>query len=121
MHLLEDLPAASAPGDDPAEITDLILTERQFGPGHWKLSWAKQAYYAYARPLLPAWLRPTLRRMLLVPQQHTSPLRWPIEDRYVRYQFGMLRYLLERTGETGIPYLRHWPGGARFSLVLTHD
>ncbi len=121
VHLLEDLPAAMAGGDDPAGIIDQILTERQFGPGHWNLSAAKRAYYAFARPLLPAWLRPTLRRMLLVPQQRTSPLRWPIEDRYVRYQFGMLRYLLEEAGEEGIPYLRHWPGDARFALVLTHD
>ncbi len=121
FHLLGDLPVALAGADDPVEIVDRILTERQFGPDHWRLSPAKHAYYAFARPILPARLRPALRRLLLVPQQRTSLLRWPIEDRYVRYQFAMLRYLLEQTGEPAIPYLRLWPGNRRYALVLTHD
>lgn len=120
ITILRDLPAA-ARTNDPVELVDLILTERQFGEGHWDLTPAKRAYYSYVRPLLPSWVRPLLRRALLVPQGDRSPLGWPIEDRFVRYQFAMLRYLLDFVGEPAIPYLRLWPGEARFALVLTHD
>jgi hypothetical protein len=49
------------------------------------------------------------------------PLRWPIEDRYVRFQVAMLRYLVEKRGGEGIPYVALWPEGRRFAFVLTHD
>jgi len=119
-YLLRELPAARH-ADDPAELVDMILTERQFGQGHWNLTPAKRAYYMYVRPLLPAWVRPFLRRALLVPQGERSLLRWPVEDRYVRYQFAMLRHLLERIGESSVQYLRLWPHEARYALALTHD
>ncbi len=119
LYILEDLPAMNA-GRDLTSLIDSILTERQFGSDHWRLSSMRRAYYSFVRPILPASIRPMLRRLLLARQRERHRLGWPIEDRYIRFQVAMLRYLLaQRGGE--LPYVTLWPNGKRFALVLTHD
>jgi len=48
-------------------------------------------------------------------------LGWPIEDRYVRFQFHCAAQVLGQRGLTSAPYVNFWPQGHRFALVLTHD
>jgi hypothetical protein len=49
------------------------------------------------------------------------PLGWPIEDRYVRFQFACAAEVLrQRKVDCGV-HVNFWPEGRRFALVLTHD
>lgn len=120
LYHLEDLPAMNA-GRDLTSLLDSILCERQFGAQHWRLSTWRRFYYNAMRPLIPSAVRPMLRRMFLARQRNSSLLNWPIEDRYVRFQVSMLRYLIQRRNVQEIPYVALWPDGRRYSLVLTHD
>jgi len=103
------------------ETISAIQSERQFGPDHWRLSRFKQLYYQLVRPLLPGFLRTPLRTLLLSRQRNGFALNWPTEDRYVRFQFDVVRHLLEKKQLDSIPFIHFWPGGKRFAFVLTHD
>jgi len=116
---LAGLPAAA--GTPLEDLAESVLHERQFGPDHWRLSFAKRVYYQYARPLMPAFLRVPLRTLLLSRQGRKAALGWPIERRYVDFVFEVVRRLLELKGLAGIPYVRFWPGGKDFAFVITHD
>ena len=118
--ILGDLPAARQ-NTDPIAMIDAILTERQFGDDHWTLSPAKRFYYSVVRPFLPVALRPVLRRLFLAPQKEHALLRWPIEDRYVRFQYAMLDELRAITGIEHLAFTDLWPDGFRYALALTHD
>jgi peptidoglycan/xylan/chitin deacetylase (PgdA/CDA1 family) len=120
MGCLDGLPVG-ADGTPPDEVMAAIQSERQFGTDHWHLSRPKRIYYQYARQLLPSFLRVPLRTLLLSRQRNGFLLRWPIEDRYVRFQFDVMRQLLESKGRTSVPYVQFWPAGKCFALVLTHD
>jgi peptidoglycan/xylan/chitin deacetylase (PgdA/CDA1 family) len=116
---LDGLPVQT--DDAPAvDIVPSILTEAQFGPNHFRLSRAKRMYYR-ARPFLPASLRPLLHRLHAGRKASTGPLRWPIDDRYVRFQFEVVRHVLNALGRQSASHLDFWPSGARFAFVLTHD
>lgn len=104
----------------PQEIDSAILGEAQFGPGHWRLSRAKRLYYD-VRAVLPAKARAILRQLLVAGRRNESPLHWPIEERYVLYQFEMVRHLLSNRGLDSARYLHFWPDGKRLAFVLTHD
>jgi peptidoglycan/xylan/chitin deacetylase (PgdA/CDA1 family) len=116
---LEGVPAAEAPGDALATIA-AVLTESQFGPDHFRLSTVKRLYYGL-RPYLPTAVRPLLHRVSGPRQRRQQVLNWPIEDRYVRYQFELVRQVVVQSGRDSLPYLHFWPEGRRFALVLTHD
>lgn len=120
LYTIEDLPAMNA-GRDLTSLVDSILTERQFGPDHYRLSLAYRLYYNAVRPLLPAAARPMLRRIFLSRQKERALLHWPIEDRYVRFQTEMLRHLLARRGAESFNAMLPWPDGRRFAFILTHD
>jgi hypothetical protein len=115
---LDDLPAASAGG--PRDVVEAVLTESQFGPRHWELGPARRGYYAL-RPLLPAAARAWLRKRLLGRGRPDSPLGWPVEDRYVRWQKRTVAELLRARGVESLPHVGFWPHGKRFAFVLTHD
>ncbi len=118
MYCLAGLPAANA--RHPAGRLAAILGEEQFGADHWRLSRTKRAYYTL-RPLVPPALKPLLQRLAARGGAKRTLLGWPIEERYVRFQFETLSHLLRRRGLSSIDYLHFWPGGRRFALVLTHD
>ncbi|MDO9303076.1 MAG: hypothetical protein Q7T89_16935 [Anaerolineales bacterium] len=105
------------------ELAETVLGEGQFGADHWRLSRVKQLYYQFVRPFLPSFLRPPLRRLLLSRQNQKSEdvLRWPIEDRFVRFQFEVVKNILDCGGLLEVPYIHFWPDGKRFAFVLTHD
>jgi len=46
----------------------------------------------------------------------TFPLRWPIEDRFVRFLYAVRDRAID--GQATRPF---WPAGAPFAFVLTHD
>jgi hypothetical protein len=106
--------------DDMDELLALVLGEGQFGPDHWQLSPARRGYYVL-KPLLPRTLTRYLRRVQSPSARASFPLGWPIEDRYARFQWEVMRQLLVVTGQQSTGYQSLWPDGQRFALVLTHD
>jgi peptidoglycan/xylan/chitin deacetylase (PgdA/CDA1 family) len=120
MACLAGLPAAERDAG-PEGVIPEILSEAQFGPGHWRLNRRKRLYYQLVRPILPDSLREPLRTALLSRQTKGFSLGWPIEDRYARFQFEIVARLMAAKGLGEASHVRFWPGGKRFALVLTHD
>ena len=48
-------------------------------------------------------------------------MNWPIEARYARFQFEIVKHLMTNKQLGSIPYIHFWPFGKRFAFVLTHD
>lgn len=108
--------------DTPADVEELlaaVLGEGRFGPDHWRLSRAKQLYYDL-KPLLPRWLIRKLRQFYGTPQPQ-APVRWPVDDRYARFQWQVMAHLLASTGRKQVEFVHFWPHGQQFAFVLTHD
>jgi peptidoglycan/xylan/chitin deacetylase (PgdA/CDA1 family) len=105
---------------DEDQILTAVLGEGQFGPGHWQLNIYKRTYYL-VKPLIPRTLTRKLRQFLSSHSQSIYSLGWPIEDRYVRFQWEVLRQLMLSLGQTAISYTRLWPAGHGYAFVLTHD
>ncbi len=106
-----------------AELTDIvsdILSERQFGDGHFGLSQFRQFYYQ-VRPLFPSWFRLLLHKVASKKQTKQTLLRWPIEDRYAVFQFQLIRAYMDYGWKTTLHYIHFWPHAKRFVFVLTHD
>ncbi len=102
------------------DILPRVLGEAAYGPKQWQLSTTKRFYYQI-KPLLPRSLRTFGRQHYRQNQEAHFPLKWPVEDRYVRFQFQCLASVLEQRGLDSIPYINLWPEGQRYSFVLTHD
>lgn len=99
---------------------ETILGEGQFGKDHWKLSPSKRLYY-FLKPVLPKRIILWMRQQHSISAQSNFALNWPIEDRYVRFQWEVIRQLLINSGQSQIPFIHFWPDGYRFAFVLTHD
>lgn len=114
------LPPALADAPDRA-MTD-ALSESLFGEDRYRLSRLKSLYYAVARPLLPTWVRPLLRKVYHPAEaEGETLLHWPLEDRYARFQFALIAAVMEGLGRAELDVLGFWPDGHRFAFVLTHD
>jgi peptidoglycan/xylan/chitin deacetylase (PgdA/CDA1 family) len=113
------LDLASTP-DNLDALLEQVLGEARFGPKRWQLSLAKQLYYEL-KPILPRPLTRGLRQAHSNLRRSTFPLRWPIEDRYAKFQWEVMRRVLQLTGAESIAFTYFWPEGRRFALVLTHD
>ncbi len=112
-----DLPVA--PGD-VEELLAITLGEGLFGPHHFRLSPARSVYYE-VKPLLPRAVIDLLKQASARFARGGFPLGWPVEDRYVRFQWEIMRRLLEVTGQPDLAFWHFWPEGRRFAFVLTHD
>ncbi len=102
-------------------LTADILDESQFGAERYRLSGLKSVYYAVARPLLPAWVRPLMRKVYHPAEDIQSVLNWPIEDRFVRFQFDLIAGVMKQLGLSSLPIIGLWPGSNTSAVVLTHD
>ncbi len=112
--------ASEGEGEGIHALLEWTLGEGQFGADRWKLSLAKRLYYLL-KPLLPRRLTRIMRRFYGGSKQRNFPLGWPIEDRYARFQWAVMRHLIEKRGGSEISFLHFWPNGHRLALVLTHD
>lgn len=108
------------PPNDTETLLALVLGEAQFGPDHWQLSLARRWYYRL-KPFLPRTLTCSLRRLQGPFVRARFSLGWPIENRYARFQWEVMRQLLMLLGQQSMCYCHFWPGGSRFAFVLTHD
>jgi hypothetical protein len=105
---------------DSDELLALTLGEAQFGPDHWRLSFPKRSYYLI-KPLLPRSLIRILRRHYDNPLSQRVNANWPIDSRYARFQWNVIREMLASTAQNSIKYKSFWPDARRFAFVLTHD
>lgn len=103
-----------------SSILAQTLGEGQFGGDRWRLSAAQRLYYNL-KPLLPRAMTLPLRRIYKTRSQRRFHLHWPIEDRYARFQWEIVRQLILQTEEAELQFIHFWPDGSRFALVLTHD
>jgi hypothetical protein len=106
--------------DDLDHVLALVLGEGQFGSGHWQLSLARRWYYEL-KPFMPRTLTRLLRRIQSDSVRNGFPLNWPIEERYVRFQWEVMRQLLIETGQHSVNFRHFWPEGRRYAFVITHD
>ena len=111
---------ARAHGDDIRSLLAMTLGEGRFGPRHWEPSAAQRMYYA-VKPAVPRRLSHALRRVYGAHRASALQLQWPIEPRYVQYQFETISQLLRITRRASVPFLNFWPAGRRYAFVLTHD
>ncbi len=116
------IPALKLPvsAHDLDGLLAMVLGEGQFGPDHWRLTPAVQAYYLL-KPMLPRSITRQLRRLRQVSAHTNFPLGWPVEERYARFLWEVMRQLLIVSGRQQIRFRPFWPEGRRFALVLTHD
>jgi hypothetical protein len=115
------LPAAIAShAEDPDRILSRVLGEELFGPARWQLSRAKRLYYKL-KPYLPRRIGILLRHRYRSQQETEFALNWPIEDRYVRFQYNCLQNVLRQRGLDEASYIGFWPRHHRFAFTLTHD
>ena len=104
--------------DDIDVATFLTLGEGQFGSGHWKLSPEKKLYYTL-KPMLPRALRYSLRRQYKrLPNSHCQ-LQWPIEDRYVGFQWEIARQVLIAIGQPSLSFQSFLLIGCSFDCCLS--
>jgi hypothetical protein len=115
-------PVLEIPGllDGCGSLPAATLGEGQFGNQHWNVGSFQRLYYGL-KPALPRRLIRRLRSLAAVRTQSRSALGWPIEDRYVRFQWEVVRHLLDAAGRSSLPFIHFWPRGHRFAFVLTHD
>ena len=97
-----------------------VLGETIFGPGRWHMSLTKRLYYQL-KPLIPRYLNILLRQRYREQQEMKFALKWPIEDRYVRFQYNCVSHVLRQRGLQTAPYVNFWPDGHHYALLLTHD
>lgn len=115
------LPSGPDAGNAVDHPMATALSESQFGEERYRISGLKSIYYAVARPLLPTWVRPLLRKVYHPSEEVGSILNWPIEDRYVRFQFELIRHVMKRTDLRRMNIVGLWPDDNAFAFVLTHD
>jgi hypothetical protein len=114
------LPPELRPAGDE-DTSALALSESLFGPDRYKLNGLKTIYYAVARPLMPTWVRPLLRKIYHPGEDEGSLLGWPTEDRFVRYQLEVIGQVMDQLGQDELAVAGLWPAGHQSAFVLTHD
>lgn len=98
-----------------------ILGEGQFGARRYELDRLKSFYYSFVRPILPRWVRPLLHKVWRPNIEPHAGLGWPTEDRFVRFQLDILRWVMISIGRTELELIGLWPHENSFAFVLTHD
>ena len=105
------------------EIEDLleyVLGEGYLGENRWRLAAPLRSAYL-VRKFMPRFLVSILRVLYHRRPKQAFPLSWPIEDRYVQFQWAVMSNVLLQRHLTSALHIAFWPKGRRFALVLTHD
>lgn len=105
---------------DANQLLELTLGEAQFGPKRYQFGFARSMYYRL-KPLLNQKITHFMRRLHTGRALEASRLEWPIETRYVRFQWEVLHQIMLLTGKSEIDFVYFWPHGKQFAFVLTHD
>lgn len=106
--------------DDIDTLLELTLGEGQLNLNNWQLSWDRRLYYL-SKPIFPRVFINSIKKINSHHAMKEFRLGWPIEDRFARFQWELLRQALLILDQNTIQFRYFWPGGKRFALVLTHD
>jgi len=110
----------------PDEVSDIdsalfyTLGEGQFGPDPWSLSRTKTIYYTL-KPILPRRVINVLKNLNSRSVIDSFELGWPVERRYIQFQWETMRQILRITKESSLTFNNFWPDNKCFAFVLTHD
>ena len=102
------------------QLLEYSLGEGQFGNDHFTIGRTGRLYYLI-KPFLPIALKNKIRNLYNMVKNKSFPLGWPVELRYAKFQWEILRQVLLLSGRQEITFRSFWPEGKRFSFVLTHD
>lgn len=111
---------ATSAGREADAILEAVLGEGQFGPDHWRLSFAKRTYYDL-KPLLPRPFTRLLRRAYRGSAESRPLVGWPIEPRYADFLIEVVRQVLEWLERDAVSFVHFWPYDHSYAFVLTHD
>ncbi len=106
--------------EDIDTLVRLTLGEARFGVNHWQLSKEKHLYYKF-KPYMPRSIINILKKLNSYKVKDDYGLTWPIEDRYVRFHWEVIRQLMIISNQQSLRFRHFWPEGQKFALVLTHD
>jgi peptidoglycan/xylan/chitin deacetylase (PgdA/CDA1 family) len=101
------------------QLLEYTLGERQFGADRYRFGFTRSLYY-WIKPLLPKLVKQWLHQIYGV-KTKDQYLKWPIEDRFVQFQWEILRQVLLICGKQEVPFAYFWPEGKQFAFVITHD
>ena len=99
---------------------EIILGEGQFGKYHWQLKPSIRFYYLF-KHVIPDRIILWMRQQHSISARANFPLNWPIEDRYVHFQWEVVRQLLLHKDQSHFSFTQFWPYEHRYAFVLTHD
>lgn len=102
------------------QIYAYVLGEKSFGENRYDLSTIKRAYYQL-KPVLPRFMINVLKKINSSLAADQSTLSWPVEDRFVKFQWEILGNALNISRKSSIQFQHFWPKGKNFAFVLTHD
>lgn len=107
------------PFESVSALMETILGEGQFGESRWKLSPSRRLYYEL-KPYIPRGLVRALRSRGM---KHDAqfPIRFPIEDRYVRFLWKTAECVLTNKGLMSARFPAFWPERGQFAFALRHD
>ncbi len=108
------------PGTDIESILRLTLGEERYGSRHWQLGFFKKTYYVL-KPALPRSLMRRMRQMYNYVNRSNPRILWPVEARYVKFLWEVMRQIMILTGQDEVAIRDLWPRKSKFALVLTHD
>ena len=97
-------------------LLEFYFGEEQFGKNRYRLSALKKAYY-HIKPIvvLSSMIHAGLKRHNVAIAEKSFPIRWPIEDRFVKF----LLHSMLQVNNGILPDF--WPGKKVFAVALTHD
>ena len=98
------------------------LGEGFYNKNKWQLPLIKQVYYVL-KPIIPQSVSKRMRRFLSR-SDHENLVKhpfWPIDSRYVDFQFLVVSRLMGLLGSDTVEFLHFWPHRHRSAFVLTHD
>ena len=102
------------------DILNYSLGEARFGEDHFKIAAARRIYY-YLKPLLPKSLIYRLRQQYNRILKHKKASGWPIEPRFVNFQWEVIRQVMILSGRQDLYFRNFWPDNKDYAFVLTHD
>jgi peptidoglycan/xylan/chitin deacetylase (PgdA/CDA1 family) len=101
-------------------IMEYALGEARFGKNRYKTGMVSNLYYLL-KPLLPRSFIFRLRQAYNTIVRGKTDIRWPIESRYVKFQWEILRQVLLLSEKNEITFRYFWPQGKKYAFILTHD
>ena len=102
------------------DVLAYSLGEARFGKNHFKMGSVRYLYYLI-KPYLP---RSTIFRLRHIAGSFLGgnmTKTWPVEARYVKFQWEILRQVLLLSEKREVSFRYFWPDEKEYAFVLTHD